>query len=466
MSGLFGTLNLSARSLQTQQQGVSVAGHNLANVNNQAYARQRLVIAASPGVASAAGYVGAGADGVTVQRLRNALLDRQIVGETSVGSSLRAQQQALQQAQAHLGAVLDGQSGVTSSAGLAGNLQDLFNSFQSLSANPASLAERQNVTNSAQQLASRLNEVDRGLASVHADLDSQLTSGASEANGLLQDIANLNHNILQAEATGSGVANDLRDTRQAKVEQLAQLMKVDAVENDDGTLDLSAGGLSLVAGDAQVDRLETYDAGGGQLLLRGAVSGSPLALTSGSLQGTIEVRDGALASLRGDINNLAAQLISQVNAAHAGGYDLHGNTGQAFFTGTNASDIAVNATLLGDPEAVQASGTAGNTGDNQVALALSRLSDAGIAGLNGQSFGQHFALTVASLGEQLSSLDSQTADQQVVDNMLQQQRDSISGVSMDEEMTDLTRYQKAFAASAKLVSTVDEMLNTLINMKQ
>jgi flagellar hook-associated protein 1 FlgK len=126
----------------------------------------------------------------------------------------------------------------------------------------------------------------------------------------------------------------------------------------------------------------------------------------------------------------------------------------------------VNATLLGDPEAVQASGTAGNTGDNQVALALSRLSDTGIAGLNGQSFGQHFALAVASLGEQLSSLDSQTADQQVVDNMLQQQRDSISGVSMDEEMTDLTRYQKAFAASAKLVSTVDEMLNTLINMKQ
>jgi flagellar hook-associated protein 1 FlgK len=158
-------------------------------------------------------------------------------------------------------------------------------------------------------------------------------------------------------------------------------------------------------------------------------------------------------------------LITEVNAAHSGGFALNGATGAAFFTGTDAASIKVNAALAGDPSLVQISGTSGSAGDNQVGLALGQLAEKKIGALNNQSFSQNYSGTVAKLGQALSSSNSDAADQQVVSTMLLNQRASVSGVSIDEEMSDMMKYQKAFQASAKLITTVDDMLNTIINMK-
>ncbi|MBC8003410.1 MAG: hypothetical protein H7X97_12555, partial [Opitutaceae bacterium] len=167
MLGLFGTLNLGTRSLSTQQQGTEIAGHNLANVNNPAYARQRLAIATSLTVPTEMGPQGTGADGVAIVQLRNGLLDLQIQSETSVRGSLDAQQTALQYVQANLGQQIDRQAsgaagaaatgGVGGQNGIAEHLSNLFNSFQSLSTNPTSLAERQVLLGKAEDLAAQFN---------------------------------------------------------------------------------------------------------------------------------------------------------------------------------------------------------------------------------------------------------------------------------------------------------------------
>jgi len=181
MLGLFGSLNLGARSLQTQQQGVEVAGHNLANVNNPAYARQRLAIATAPAINSEIGPEGTGANGVAIIRLRSAIVDQEITGETSISGSLDAQQQALQQAQTDLGQIIDTQaSGAEGTAaaqgtggqhGIAEGLNDLFNEFQSLSTDPSSLVERQAVLMKASDLATRFNQVDQRLGTLSSSLD-------------------------------------------------------------------------------------------------------------------------------------------------------------------------------------------------------------------------------------------------------------------------------------------------------
>jgi flagellar hook-associated protein 1 FlgK len=177
------------------------------------------------------------------------------------------------------------------------------------------------------------------------------------------------------------------------------------------------------------------------------------------------VRDGALAQLQNSVNTLASQMITQVNGIYSTGYDLNGNTGQNLFTGTDAANIGVNSAVVNDPSTFQASGTAGDSVDNTTVLALAQLGNQSIAGLNGQSFSGSYAGTVEALGSALESVNSQSTSSAAVSSMLTNQRSSESGVSTDEEMTNLITYQKAYEASAELITTLNEMLQTLNAMK-
>ncbi|MEK7780106.1 MAG: flagellar hook-associated protein FlgK [Verrucomicrobiota bacterium] len=476
MLGLFGTLNLGARSMSTQRAGVEVAGQNLANVNNPAYARQRVNIATSITISSEIGPMGTGAEAVAIQQMRNALLDGQIQAEASNRGSLTSQQIALQYTQAALGTQIDrmatGAEGATAAQGVGGghsladSMSALFNAFQSLSTNPTSMAERQTLLMKAASLALQFNQLDTRLNNLTNSLNATIDSEVNAANQLLGDIANLNKLITTAEVTSGGTANDLRDTRQARIEELAKYVKLDITNGTGSALNISIGGVDMVTDNQVADTLQSYDAGGGQMMLRATTAGTPLTVTSGSIQGTIIARDGAVADLQTNVNALATALITEVNAIHASGFSLSGSTGANFFTGTDATNMGVNGALINDPTLLQAAGVSGASGDNQTALALAQLAQTKHAAFNNQTFNQAYGQNVAAFGQELSTINSQLGDQEAIEDMLLRQRDSLGGVSLDEEMTDLTRFQKAFAASARLITTVDEMLETLINMKR
>ena len=378
-------------------------------------------------------------------------------------------------AQAALGTQIDtttGAEGSTASQGVGGahslsdSLSALFNAFQSWSTNPTSMAERQTLLMKASSLSLQFNQLNSRLDNLSNSLNSTIQSEVSAANQLLTDIASLNQKITTAEAAVGASANDLRDTRQARLEELAKYVKLDLSNGNGGAVNISIGGVPMVTNNQVNDTLEAYDPGSGQFLLRATTTGTPLTLTGGSIQGTIQTRDVTIANLKTDINALAGLLITQVNNVHAAGYSLSGTTGAVFFTGSDAANISVNAALLNDPGLLQAAGSSGAAGDNQNALALAQLAQTKYAALNNQTFNQSYGQTVAAFGQELSSVNNKLSDQQTIENMLLRQRDSIGGVSLDEEMTDLTRFQKAFAASARLITTVDEMLETLVNMKR
>jgi flagellar hook-associated protein 1 len=475
MMGLYGTLNLGARALQTQSQGLAVAGQNLANVNNTAYSRQRLLVQTTTALPTAIGPQGSGVSAVAIQRIHDALLDRQIQTEASVSGFWTARQSALQSTQTNLGEALgssaQGTDG-TSTAGAVGaqstlgtELDGLFNEFQNLATSPASLSQRGVLLSQAQDLAAQFHQTDHRLAELQGTLNDSVNSGVSQASELLQSVASLNEQIRRAELGASGSANDLRDRRQQQLETLAGLTNVESVEEADGQVNLSIGGNLLVSGQQVLATLETYDAGSGQSLVRTS-TGTPLTLTGGSIQGTIDARDGTLATVRSGLDTLAQTLATEVNSAHRAGFNLDGGTGADFFTGTTAATLAVNSALVGNPALIQASGNAGAAGDNQTALALAGLADKPFAALGGRTFAADYAGVVTTVGQALASANGQVADQQLVSGMLQQQRSSVSGVSIDEEMTDLLKYQKAFQASARIVTTVDQMLDEVINMKR
>jgi flagellar hook-associated protein 1 len=465
MAGLFDTLSLGSRSLDTYRKAIDTTGHNLANVNTQGYTRQRLLIEATTVDGGAWGPIGTGSEGVKIVQLKNQAATKQLQTEASIEGSLSAKQDALQQAQVFLQESIDrnGATG-TNTKGISQGLADFFAAAQSVATTPRSLAERSVFLEKAQDLATKFNTVDSRLSSLQDGLNERVSAEVGEANGLLQDIANLNESIISEEALSSGYANDLRDTRQLKLEALSKLVKVDAAEQENGAVNVSVGGTLLVEGKDVSATLETFDSGDGAMLVRATGQSAALPITGGSIQGAMSVRDGEIAALREQINSLAGTFITEVNAVHSQGFGLEGSTGANFFNGTNAADIAVNPALKSDPKLFQAAGAADEPGDNTIAKAIAELNTAKHAALGGLSFSNKQAQTVAALGQQVAGANSELADQKTISQFVRDQRDSVSGVSIDEEMTNLIMFQSAFQASAKLISMTDEMLATIIEM--
>jgi flagellar hook-associated protein 1 FlgK len=473
MLGLFSTLNMASRSLQAQMTGVEVTGQNLANVNTTGYSRQTVNIQTSPDATTGIGPEGTGANAVSIQQIVSAVLNSQIQGQSSTGGYWNAQQSALQSAQDSLGEFLNGtgstgstssSTGTTTDTGLSGQLTALFNAFQSVATSPTSMSARQALIGAAQQVATTFNQINGQFNTLKDSLNSSLNTDVGSANKLLTQIADLNSEISYAQFSG-GNANDLLDEREQDLENLSQLTNVTTSTGTNGAVDVSIGGQSLVSGSQVLDTLQTYDAGGGQLLVQTATGGVNLTLTGGSMQGTIDARDGTLATMQNSVNTLASALITQVNAVHDGGYSLTGSTGANFFNGTGASTITVNASLAGDPSLIQASGSATATGDNSVALQLAQLASTTQSVLNNQTFGGSYAATAASLGSALDNANNQVASQTAVATMLSTQRSSVSGVNVDEEMTNLMTFQRAYEASAQLVTTINTLMGDALNMK-
>ena len=463
--------------MQTQMTGIDVSGQNLANVNTQGYSRQTVDIQTSPDIATSIGMEGTGSTAVAIQQAVNSLLNNQIVTQQSSNGYWTAQQSALQSAQTSLNEFLNGTAGTSSSSsstsdtGLSGQLTGLFNAFQAVATSPTSIADRQSLISQAQTLASTFNQVDSQLSATRTSLNTSLTNNVTSANSLLSGIAQLNGQIAAAEFSG-GTPNDLLDERQQDLQNLSQLTSIQTSAQANGAVDVSIGGQTLVTGDQVADTLQTYDASGngsGQLLVQTATGGVDLTLTGGSMQGTIDARDGELAGMQNQINSLASGLITGINSNGQGGYNsgysLTGTTGADFFTGTDASNIAVNSSLVNDPSLLQASASPTATGDGSVALQIANLASSTQASLNNETFGNYYDATVAGLGDALQTANTQVTNETAVSNMLSTQQSTVSGVNIDQEMTNLMGFQRAYEASAQLVTTINEMMQTVNNMK-
>lgn len=456
--------------MDANRQGIELIGHNLSNVSNRAYARQRLKIQTGDTLPGPAGPQGTGAKVAGIEQIRSRLLDNQIVTERSVTGFLEAKQRALEFGEVNLGQQLDRQSstpeGASANLGIGGQygiiegITDFFGALQALSTSPNSTADRQVVLLKAQNLTEKFNNVSGRLSRLRSDLNVSIKDDVSVANQLISEIANLSKSIASSELS-AGNANDLRDRRQQRLESLSQIANFTTTTVNANEFQLTIGGVVMISANAVTDTLATTtDASGGIQIQSG--SGTALTLTAGSIQGTIDARDGALETLRDDIDTLSSSLRTGINDIHKTGFALDNTTGLNFFTGTDASDIQVNSVILNDPNKIHASGASGESGNNAKALAMAQLASASQAALGNLTFAESYNQTVANFGQELSNTNSQLLDQTAVNRMLERQRDSLGGVSIDEEMTNLIIFQRAFQASARMVNTIDELLQSVI----
>jgi len=468
MSGLFGALSNGIKALNAQSRAVETAGRNLANVNNPDYSRQRIVFGDRGTVKTPLGAQSLGIEAKQIEQLRDFLLDRQVVREVSLKAAYESQQAAYQKAQAGLGQSID-RAGETASSGAAGSgtgiaesLSDFFNAFQSFAARPTDPGEKQTLLQKAGVLTDRIKITDSRLTEVQSDLTYEATNDTADANRLLTSIAELNRQIGRFEINSPGTAVDLRDQRQAQVEQLATKISFETQPDPAGSGQIQifardSGGVPVV--------LVNYASVSGSLTFSGSTvsGGSPstaLALTGGSIRGAITARDTGVQDLRDNLDALASQLVTSVNAAYA-------PSGGTFFTaaGVTAATISLQSGLTA--ATLRATTPIGAAGDNAVAQAVANVANQSFSVAGGDdidgTLSQHYSTTVANFGQALATTNARVTEQGNIATLVRAQRDGVSGVSLDEEMTDLMKYQRSFQASSRVIQVIDDLLDTIVN---
>lgn len=461
MANIIGLLDIGKSALLTHQQSINVTGHNIANVNTPGYTRQRVNLAANSPLDASPGQMGDGVVAVGIQRIYDRYVNGRITTEKQAFGRWEAQKNALERVEI----AFDDSGGY----GLSGSMTAFWNAWQDLSNNPSGHTERVSLVSQAQFLTSAFSKTAADLERQQVDLDAVVRGGVDDINRLAAEIADLNQKIGEIE-TGTQNANDLRDSRDVRVSQLAEFIDINAFEDGQGRISISVGNGRPLVDNSRAWSLGTMPNAAGHLNVTWIdANNTPADITAsiqgGRLKGWLAVRDAAIPDYRARLDEMAGELADAVNTVHVAGYDLHAAAGQSFFSGSTASDIEVNPAVAADPSRIAAAATAaGVPGDNAAAVAVSDLQHASALGGGTTSFDDFYRAIVADIGSQVRSATDFSEHQAVMLTSLDNYRESVSGVSLDEEMLNLIKFQHAFDAAAKLVTTVDEMIQTMMDM--
>jgi len=448
-------LNSAVQSLLAHQQAMDAVTHNIANVNTPGYSRQRIHLGAVAPAGSSG--VGQGVEVLSVERVRDLFIDFQIRSQSHSAGDYSARADSLNLVELAFGEPSDN--------GLRAVLGQFFNAWRDLSNAPEQSAARSAVVQAGETVAFVAQRLATSMSEIRADANTRLEASVGEINDLAKQVAALNQSIIEVRATGDPAA-DLTDKRDLALDRLSQLTDLRTIQHDDGHVDVFIGGRSLVQGvkaseiDLVINPLNQnfYD-------VQWAQDGATVASQSGEVGGLLHQRDTDLPARMADLNTLVAQVITDVNAVHAAGFGQDGvTTGTAFFTGTDATDIAVNAAVSGDLGLVAAASAGGAPGDGSGALALADLQRATNLTGGSQTYEAYFNGMLTRLGVSVRDASGTSQAQAATIAHLDQLRASVSGVSLDEEMVAMVQYQKGYEAAAKVISTIDDMIEQLFAM--
>ena len=329
---------------------------------------------------------------------------------------------------------------------------------------------------SAQDLAASFNRTAASIESARGGLDANLAGRALEANDLSANVARLNMEIRTARANGSE-PNDLMDARTVARDALAALTGAQPVPDGAGNISMVLpGGAALVTGDrsARLDTLpDPLNRGHTIVRLDGTAGSPPVALAAaqlgGSMRGDLDARDGALKTALDQVDQLAFDLGNALNAVHRSGVGADGSTGSDLFTiaataAGAASTIQVSAAVAANPQSLAASTVAAGLpggGDN-----AQRLIDVESASLsNGRNASATLGALVSGYGSETRSARATSDADTLLAQNVQSLREAASGVSIDDELIDLTRSQRAYEAALKVITTADEMMDSLLRLR-
>lgn len=467
-------MDIGKRSMMNSQTALQTVSHNIANKSTEGYSRQRVEQQTNEAIGEGRLRMGMGAKAVSVTRINNPFLEKQIASETNKKGFFDGQSDNLMRVEQIFNEQIN--------KGLNQFVSNFFNSFRELANNPESLASRALVKESAHFLTQDFSRVVSQLNDIQSDIDMQVKSTVEEINAMTREVASLNQKVAAVELQGMP-ANDERDRRDLLIKKLGEKVNIRWAEGDSGMVSITAGDTAvLVSGIDSID-LETARThahgskreGNLDIVHRATKTGSPFTVTSqlrgGTLGGAIEVRDQIINALREEIDGLAYTLADEVNRVHSLGFNAYQEQGVNFFDIPQGErDIAmhlkVNNEILNDTLKIAAAAERDAPGDNRVAnvisaIQMNKVMDGGSATLD-----DFYNSMVGKLAVSVNKSNQEAEHQRNIVSQLNNVRESVSGVSLDEEAVKMIEFQKAFDASARVIKTADEMFDTILNLKR
>jgi flagellar hook-associated protein 1 FlgK len=434
----FTGLNTALRGVQAQQAALNVIAHNIANVETPGYSRQEAVFTASPSLRLGPGakadgtgaQLGTGVEVQTYRRLRDDFLDLQYRAQNMAAGQSDVQTKRLSVVQSGLASNTDGDLGKL--------LDKFWSSWDTLASHPTDASAKAGVVGAAQNLAQRFNTLDADVAAAGAQATRAVTDmlgSAGPIKPIADELAQLNGQINMAQSAGTS-PNDLLDRRDLLLDQLSQYGQVSV--SPDPTV--GAGGAPAYPGMIQV----SFGGAATPLVSQGTVTmptTATLSATPGGQLGGLQDVAAKAAGYRTTLATMASSLISSVNSLSAA----------PVFSGTGANDIAVVATSA----TISAGPGGAAAGDNSVAAAISTL--------RGGTVDTAYAGLVRQIGSDVQTATNANTTATSVLSSITSQRASTSGVSMDEEMANMIRFQRGYQAAARALTTMDDLLNQLIS---
>lgn len=458
MSSLTQLLYTARDSLTAQAYGLSVTGQNITNVNTPGYVkRDPLLESRSLGTATTGSVTAVG-----LRRATDIYIERRELSARGSAAAASEHDRQLESIEA-----LFNDLGGT---GLGSALNGVFASFSALSANPSDPTTRGAVLAAADAFASRANSMGDALADAKNELLKQAQETAAEISAKAQSIAQLNRRILAAETQGEDAA-DLKDQRNNLLLGLSDLVDIRSIPDVGGSIIVQASGSTLVEGGTARTMSVDLAADGSLRVLTSRDSGSTTEVTQflsgGRLGGIKEARDVDLFDVSDRLDKLVFDVGSAINAQHFAGFGQDGVSGRNLFDVPAQSEgaargIRLGAAVAGNIFAVAAASDAASLpGGSGNAVQLVNVFDTALSG--GRTAAQSYGDIVGFIGQRKSSVEQAVETQAAIKEQVQAMREATSGVSLDEEMVSLTRYQRAYAAAGRVLSTVDELMQDLIN---
>jgi flagellar hook-associated protein 1 FlgK len=460
MGTLTALLDLSQNALLAGQAAIDITSNNVANANTPGYTDEVATWQENDSVRlSPTSSVGQGAS-VSAVSQRDPVLNQRVQQQTQLESATSAEGTALTSLQSIFGITSTSTSPVSTAIGT--DINALFSSFSALQASPSDGSVRQGVLSAAQTLASDFNSASSQIAQQTSGLNQQVTGVVGQINSLTSSIAALNLQIESASPNAD--AGTMEDQRQQDLTQLSQYVGFDQTKTENNGLTLTTVNGAVLVSEGQSFALGTTQVGGNVNVVSATGQDITSGLTGGSLGGVLQARDQDLSQVSSALDALAYAIGSAVNTQNEAGVDMNGNPGEAIFTlpASAAGAAGTISVATSDPNAIAAAGAGeGSSGDTN-ATALSGLASTAL--VNGQTAPEYYSSFLTQLGSTAAQVTDENTTQQASLTQLTTQQGSESNVSLDQEASNLTLYERSYDAAAKVFSIVDQLMASALNL--
>lgn len=450
--GISRIFDISRRSLASYQKALDVTSHNIANASNPNYSRQQVTFVTETPEVTSGMIWGTGVKIDHVQRAQNQLLEYQLLNNTPGYYSNEKQSELLGQIEQFFSEPTE--------LGMSNLINGFFDSWNELAVTPNSVPLRNNVIYSAQKLASKVDSINDNLDIIKSDIVSEFKNDVDKLNNYLSQIQNLNKKIFEMKSIGTQ-PNDLLDERDKLIRQLSELANINVSYDSNNVASISIGGVFAVDGNTSMT-FEMHNSEG-QLSLRAKGNNNTVTLRNGEMYALYDVYSNKIPDYENQMDTMVSTIVAEVNALHSNAYTLEEppvNGVNFFVEGVNGR-LIINDEILDDPNkiAVSEDGTSGN---GNIALQIADIADKKL--INNLSISDAYSSLISGIANQKQTADELAQTEKLVIEQLELQKASYSGVSLDEEMSNVIKFQRSYDASAKMIKVADEMLETILNM--